>query len=51
MVPQLVLQIGSSFKSKSDRKYDCKEFHCINVLSKHFPPCRDKIDYSPDFVV
>ena len=37
-------------RSKLDRKYDYKEFHCINILSKHFPPCKDMIDYFPDFV-
>ena len=25
--------------------------HCIDVLSKDFPHCRDMIDYFPDFVV
>ena len=29
--------VGSSLISKLDRKYDSKESHCINVLSKPFP--------------
>ena len=29
--------VGSSCKSKLDKKYDFKESYCINVLSKHFP--------------
>ena len=29
--------VGLSSKSKLDRKYDSKESHCINALSKHFP--------------
>ena len=32
----VLFSVGSSLKSKLDRKYDCKESHCINVLSKHF---------------
>ena len=43
--------VWSSSKSKLDIKYDFKEFHCISVMSKHFPPCRYMIDYLPNFVV
>ena len=32
-----LFSVGSSSKSKLDRKYDSKESHCIIVLSKHFP--------------
>ena len=31
------LSVISSSKSILETKYDFKEFHCINVLSKHFP--------------
>ena len=43
--------VGSSSKSKVDRKCDSKESYCINALPKHFlrhETCRDMTDHFPN---
>ena len=44
--------VGSSFKSKLDKKYDSKESHCSNILSKRVSRRKHFVETSfSDFVI